>query len=89
MDALFPVLAIEGDDAEAILLIAIEAAHVDVDSIGVRTRRGKRMVAAVTAKAMLGDAGVELVGLKVLFARGELEVFWSCLLYTSPSPRDS
>ena len=55
---LFPVAPVEGFDCQR-LRHCVETAHIDIDAIGVRTRRIKRFDTAGPAERMARDAGIE------------------------------
>src|SRR5215831_12825129 len=67
-DRLFPVRAIERVGGKLVGVDAGQAADIDVDLVRVRTRHVKRVDAAMTAEAVLRDAGVESVLGKVVGA---------------------
>jgi len=52
----------------------VKATHVHVDLVGVGARYIEGMDAAVAAKRVLGDAGVECVGGQIVLAAHELEL---------------
>src|ERR1700749_2084063 len=57
----FPILAVERTRHERRRVDAGEAAHVDVDLVGVRARDVKGVNAAVTTEGVFGDARIEAV----------------------------
>ena len=59
---MFPVLAVEQMGFYRSDVDAVEAAHIDVDLIGIGARHIERMNAAGGAEGVLRGAGIEAVG---------------------------
>src|ERR1700722_15130013 len=57
--ALFPIAAVERFHRNGFYGVAVDAAHVDADAVGVRARNVEGLHSAGRAEKMLGDMRVE------------------------------
>src|SRR5262249_38286586 len=71
----FPVLAVEVSQREGGEIDIVQAAHVDVDLVGVGTRHVERMNATHPAEGVLGGLGVEDVSGEIVLPAQQLEPF--------------
>src|SRR5438876_12037562 len=73
LDALLPVATVEVLDPQRAELDAVEAAHVHVDPVRVRTRHVEARHAAVSAEMVLRGHRAEAVGREIGLAREQAE----------------
>src|SRR5262245_28808558 len=72
---LLPVLPVEVTDRERIQIHPVEAAHVDVNLVGVRARDVETVDSALATEVMTRGAGSEPVGGERVLAAHKLEAF--------------